>query len=344
MDFESKIEMELYMKAMILKKYEKIENNPLEEIEKDLLEPSFGEVRIKIEECGICHTDLHVIEGELKHKRLPIIPGHQIVGIVDKIGEGVSSIVKGARVGVGWLYNSCGKCEYCLKGKENLCDSPMFTGYDVDGGYAEYAIAKESFAYPIPEDFSNEKAAPLLCAGIIGYRSYKISNVKEGENLGLIGFGASAHIVLQIAKYFHCNIYVFSRSEEHKELAIELGANWVGNLEEEPPIKLDSIIIFAPVGKFYIRALELLKKGGTVVSAGIHMSPIPQFPYELLYFEKSMRSVANSTREDAKELLSLAPKIPIKIKTETFLLKEANIALQLLKQGKINGAAVLHIA
>jgi len=331
------------MKAMLLKKYDNIENNPLEEMEKELPEPSFGEVRIKVENCGICHTDLHIIEGELKHKRLPIIPGHQIVGKVDKIGEGVSLIQKGVRVGVSWLYSTCGKCEYCLKGKENLCDCATFTGYDVDGGYAEYIISKESFTYPIPENYSNEEAAPLLCAGIIGYRSFKISNIKEGENLGLIGFGASAHIVLQIAKYFHCNVYVFTRSDKHKELAVELGAYWVGSLEEEPQAKLDSIIIFAPVGKFYIRALELLKKGGTVVSAGIHMTPIPQFPYELLYFEKSMRSVANSTREDAKELLSLAPKIPIRIKTEAFLLKEANTALQLLKQGKINGAAVINI-
>lgn len=332
------------MKAMVLKEYSEIESNPLQLMEMEVPEPGSGEIRIRVKKCAICHTDLHIIEGELAHKKLPIIPGHQIIGFVDKIGERVSAFSIGTRVGIGWLYNCCGKCEYCLKGKENLCDSPLFTGYDVNGGYAEYFIAKENYSYCIPDDYNDNEAAPLLCAGIIGYRSYKIASAMEGENLGLFGFGASAHIVLQIAKYFGCKTYVFTRSNKHKELANELGADWIGNPTDQSPKKLDAAIIFAPVGELYINALKLLKKGGTAVSAGIYMSPIPKFPYELLYFERSMRTVANSTREDARELLELAPKIPIKIKIENFPLQQANVALQLLKQGRINGAAVLDIS
>lgn len=331
------------MRGMVLEKIDKIENNPLKLSEIEVPEPSSDEVLIKISVCGICHTDLHIIEGELPQKKLPLIPGHQIVGVIEKTGENVKKLKKGERVGVAWLHSSCGRCKYCLKGMENLCDSPDFTGYTVDGGYAEYVVSREEFTYKIPEDFSDSDSAPLLCAGIIGYRSFKLSNVKNGENLGLYGFGASAHIVLQIAKFLGCKVFVFSRSEKHRKLAEELGADWVGTSKEKPPEELDSAIIFAPVGELYIDALNILRKGGTVASAGIHMSPIPSFPYELLYNERIIRSVANSTRNDAIELLSIASKIPIKTKVEIFPLEEANIALQLLKKGAINGAGVLRI-
>lgn len=332
------------MRGMVLKKIDKIENNPLKLSEIDVPIPSFDEVLIRVSYCGICHTDLHVIEGELPPKKLPLIPGHQIVGVVEETGENVKELKKGDRVGVAWLHSSCGKCKYCLKGMENLCDSPEFTGYTVDGGYAEYTLSKEEFTYKIPENFSDADSAPLLCAGIIGYRSFRLSNVKEGENLGLYGFGASAHIVLQIAKFYGCKVFVFSRSEKHRKLAEELGADWVGTSKERPPEELDSAIIFAPVGELYIDALKILRKGGTVASAGIYMSFLPSFSYELLYNERIMRSVANSTRLDAIELLSLASKIPIKTTVEIFSLEEANKALQLLKKGDINGAGVLKVS
>lgn len=332
------------MRGMVLKKIDKIENNPLKLSEIDVPVPSSDEVLIRVSYCGICHTDLHVIEGELPPKKLPLIPGHQIVGVVEETGENVKELKKGDRVGVAWLHSSCGKCKYCLKGMENLCDSPEFTGYTVDGGYAEYTLSKEEFTYKIPENFSDADSAPLLCAGIIGYRSFRLSNVKEGENLGLYGFGASAHIVLQIAKFYGCKVFVFSRSEKHRKLAEELGADWVGTSKERPPEELDSAIIFAPVGELYIDALKILRKGGTVASAGIYMSFLPSFSYELLYNERIMRSVANSTRLDAIELLSLASKIPIKTTVEIFSLEEANKALQLLKKGDINGAGVLKVS
>ncbi len=331
------------MRGMVLERISEIESNPLKLLEIDIPEPSSDEVLIKISACGICHTDLHVIEGELPPKKIPLIPGHQIVGLVEKTGNDVKKLKKGDRVGVAWLYSSCGKCKYCLKGMENLCESPQFTGYTKDGGYAEYVVSKEDFTYKIPENFSDVDSAPLLCAGIIGYRSFKLSNVKKGENLGLYGFGASAHIVLQIAKFYECKVFVFSRSEKHKKLAEELGADWVGTSKDKPSEELDSVIIFAPVGELCISALKVLRKGGTVASAGIHMSPIPSFPYELLYNEKVIKSVANSTREDAIELLSLAPKIPIKTKVEVFPMEDANIVLQLLKKGDINGAGVLKV-
>jgi propanol-preferring alcohol dehydrogenase len=331
------------MFGMVLEKPDNIEKEPLKLKELEIPEPSSDEVLIKVSACGICHTDLHVIEGELPPRKLPLIPGHQIVGRVERVGKNVKKFKEGDRVGVGWLYSSCGKCKYCQKGMENLCDFPEFTGYTKDGGYADYAISKEEFTYLIPEEFSDLHATPLLCAGIIGYRSFKLSNVKEGENLGLYGFGASAHIVIQIAKFYGCKVFVFSRSEEHRKLAEELGADWVGTSADKPPEELDSAIIFAPVGELYVSALKVLRKGGTVASAGIHMSPIPSFPYDLLYNERIMRSVANSTREDALELLSLASKIPIKTKIEVFPLKDANHALKLLKKGGIKGAGVLRV-
>ncbi|OGF64886.1 MAG: alcohol dehydrogenase [Candidatus Fischerbacteria bacterium RBG_13_37_8] len=331
------------MKALIIEKPASITTAPLKMIEREIPKPSANQVLLKISKCGICHTDLHVVEGDLPPVKYPVIPGHQIVGQVLEIGDAVHNLKKSDRAGVAWLHRSCGTCRYCLKNMENLCDAPLFTGYSVDGGFAEYAIADADFTYKLPDGFSDLAAAPLLCAGIIGYRSFKLCRIKEGETLGLYGFGASAHIVLQIANYYNCKVFVFTRSEKHRTLAIELGAAWAGSSEEKPPVELASAIIFAPVGALYINALKALRKGGTVASAGIHMSPVPQFPYELLYHERIMLSVANSTREDARELLHHAVLIPIKTTVEVFPLSEANNALQLLKQGKINGAAVLEI-
>jgi propanol-preferring alcohol dehydrogenase len=332
------------MKAIILKETGPIEEEPL--VMGDIDDPIPGpkEVRIKISACGICHTDLHVVEGELPSKKLPIIPGHEIVGVVDAMGEGVSRFKAGDRVGVAWLNSTCGTCDFCVKGKENLCEKARFTGYDVDGGYAQYAVVSEDFAYPIPDGFSDLEAAPLLCAGIIGFRSLCLSDIEKGGRLGLYGFGASAHIVIQVATYWGCEVFVFSRSEEHRKLAQKLGAVWTGRAEEDPPAKLQSAIIFAPAGKLVLDALRVLEKGGTLALAGIYMTPIPEMDYqEHLYYEKTIRSVANSTRKDAEDILSLAVEIPIRTEVQAFALEEANRSLLLLKQGKIQGAGVLRI-
>lgn len=332
------------MKAMVLEKQSDITLNPLRLVDRKIPAPSGDEVLIKVNTCGLCHTDLHVVEGELELKRIPIIPGHQIVGRIEAIGEMVEKWRVGDRIGAGWLYSTCGNCKYCKKGLENLCENSEFTGYSRDGGYAEYVIIKSDFAFKIPDTIPDVEASPLLCAGIIGFRSFKLSDIKEGENLGLFGFGASAHIVLQIAGYYNCRVFVFTRSDEHKNLAINMGALWTGSADDKPPAELDSAIIFAPVGSLYIKALEKLRSGGTAVSANIHMSDIPQFPYGLLYYEKTMKSVANFTKSDGEEFLKLSETIPIRTKTEVFKLSEANKALNLLKKGQITGAGVLIIS
>ncbi len=305
--------------------------------------PGPGEIRIKTGACGICHTDLHTVEGELPLMKRLLIPGHQIVGRVESAGADSFRFQVGDRIGVPWLYSTCGKCEFCLKDKENLCENAKFTGYQVDGGYAEYMVVSEKFSYPIPDRFSDVEAAPLLCAGIIGYRSLRLSEIKPGERLGLYGFGASAHIVIQVARHWNCEVSVFTRSARHRTLAQKLGAVWTGDAKDNPPEKLDSAIIFAPAGNLVPDALRTLKKGGTLALAGIYMSPIPELEYNLIYNEKTVRSVANTTRQDAEEFLKIAREIPVKTEIETFPLKEANRALQLLKQGKINGAGVLVI-
>lgn len=330
---------------MLLKAPRPIEEKPLvvAEVEKPTLGPQ--EVRLKILTCGICHTDLHVVEGELPSKKLPIIPGHQIVGVVESVGRKVTRFRVGDKVGVAWLNSTCGKCEFCLKGKGNLCEEARFTGYDVDGGYAEYTVVSEDFAYPIPKGFSDVEAAPLLCAGVIGFRALRLSEIERGGRLGLFGFGASAHIVIQIAKYWGCQVYVFTRGEEHRKLARDLGAVWAGGAEDTPPTKMQSAIIFAPAGKLVLDALRVLEKGGTLALAGIYMTPIPEMDYqEHLYYEKTVRSVANSTRKDAEDLLELAGEIPIRAEVQEFPLEEANRALLLLKQGKIQGAGVLRVS
>lgn len=331
------------MRAMILNEPRPVEKSPLAEVEIPEPEPGPDEIRIRVRACGVCHTDLHTVEGELVLPRLPIVPGHQIVGVVDALGARVDRFQIGDRVGVPWLYSTCGACAFCRRGLENLCDRARFTGLHADGGYAQYMVVPAAFAYPIPTGFPDLQAAPLLCAGVIGYRALRLSQVRPGERLGLYGFGASAHVTIQVARYWDCEVYVFTRSEEHRQHARDLGAAWVGGAEDDPPVPMDSAIIFAPAGRLVPEALRVLRKGGTLALAGIYMSPIPQMAYERIYGERTVRSVANSTRRDAQELLRLSAEIPIHTEVEGFLLSEANQVLQRLKRSEIRGAAVLHI-
>lgn len=333
------------MKAMLLKEPCPIVEKPLVMAEVAKPTPGAKEVCLKVLTCGICHTDLHIVEGELPSKKLPIIPGHQIVGVVEAAGKKVTRFRVGDKVGVAWLHSTCGKCQFCLKGKENLCEKARFTGYDVNGGYAEYAVVSEDFAYTIPKGFSDIEAAPLLCAGVIGFRALRLSEIEKGGRLGLFGFGASAHIVIQIAKHWGCQVFVFTRSEEHRKLARDLGAVWAGGADETPPAKMQSAIIFAPAGRLVVDALRVLEKGGTLSLAGIYMTRIPEMDYqEHLYYEKTVRSVANSTRKDAEDLLKLAAEIPVRVEVQEFPWEEANRSLLLLKQGKIQGAGVLRVS
>lgn len=305
-----------------------------------------GEVLIKINACGICRTDLHVVEGELPVRRSPVIPGHQIVGTIEDIGEGVSEFSKGDRVGVAWLNLTCGKCRFCLSGRENLCEFAEFTGWTRDGGYAEYVAAPANFVYHLPENFSDLHAAPLLCAGIIGYRALKLTNINswQGSRLGIYGFGAAGHICIQIARFRGADVYVATRDRErHQKLAEELGAAWVGDTFDIPPVALDAAIIFAPAGEIVPVALKAIDRGGTLVLGGIHMSPIPQIEYSLIYGERVVRSVMNNTRADGIEFLKEAAAIPITTSIQTFSLDDANDALIALKNDAIRGAAVLQI-
>ncbi len=333
------------MKAMLLKKFAPIDQDPLQLVDLPVPEPGPEDVLLRIKVCGVCHTDLHTVEGELPEVKLPIIPGHQVVGTVEKMGEKASRFKEGERVGVAWLYSSCTRCGYCTRENENLCESARFTGYHVNGGYAEYIVIPEKFAYVIPEVFSDEEAAPLLCAGIIGYRALRLSEIKPGQCLGLYGFGASAHVAIQVAVHWGCQVHVFTRSDEHRNLAKKLDAVWAGTSKDDPPAKMDSSIIFAPAGELVLDALRVLDKGGTVALAGIYMTPIPEMDYmEYLYHERTLRSVANATRQDGEELLKIASEIPIRTTTQAFSLEEANKALSLLKEGKINGAAILKVS
>jgi len=332
------------MRAMVLAEAGPVEDSPLQLQEVNLPSPRAGEVRVRVHCCGICHTDLHTVEGDLPLPRLPLILGHQIVGVVDALGPGPHVLKEGDRIGIPWLHSTDGTCDYCLRGFENLCDNAQFTGYHVDGGYAEYAIVREDFAHAIPDQFSDENAAPLLCAGIIGYRSYRLSGARFGSRLGLYGFGASAHLALQLARYEGCEVYVFTRAQTHRDLATQLGAVWVGDGQDSPPNQLDSAIIFAPAGSLVPYALRALRKGGTLALAGITMSPIPEMDYSLLYHERVIRSVANSTRDDCREFLSLAADAGLKTEIQIFPLEQANLALQALKKSEIKGAGVLRVA
>ena len=306
--------------------------------------PGEGEVLIHVRTCGVCRTDLHVIEGELSTLKSPVIPGHQVVGLIDRAGPGASRFQIGERVGVPWLHHTCGRCEYCRTGRENLCEFATFTGHTVDGGYAEYILASEAFLYRIPEGLEDVHAAPLLCAGIIGFRCLRVSEIAPGGTLGLYGFGAAAHVAIQVAMYWNVRVLAFTRDERHQKLALELGAVWAGAGDAESPEKLNAAILFAPAGELVPAALKNMKRGGVVVLGGIHMSPIPAMPYDLLYYERVLRSVANNTRKDGEDFLELAAKIPIKTQTQSFSLAQANQALNALKNDAIRGAAVLQIS
>lgn len=331
------------MKACLLRHVAPIEKNPLELTDIADPEPRGDQVLVRVTACGVCRTDLHVIEGELPPRKSPVIPGHQVVGVIERMGERATRFKIGARVGIPWLHRTCGACEYCRTGKENLCDSPTFTGYVVDGGYAELTLASEQFIYPIPEGFPDDQAAPLLCAGIIGFRSLRLSGIQPGGRLGFYGFGAAASVAIQVARHWNVEVYACSRDARHRRLALEMGAAWAGGAIDEPPVKLDCAIIFAPAGAIVPPALKALKKGGTLTLAGIHMSPIPPLDYNLLYHERVIRSVANNTRKDGEDFMRLAAAIPIKTEIETFPLAKANHALNSLKNDAIRGAAVLRI-
>jgi propanol-preferring alcohol dehydrogenase len=331
------------MLAMLLEQASVVEQAPLRSVEMEAPAPASGELRVRVRCCALCHTDLHIVEGELPLPKLPVVPGHQIVGVVETAGNGVRSFREGDRVGIPWLYSTCGTCWYCRSGRENLCEQARFTGYHVNGGYAEAVIVREDFCYPLPAGFSDEHAAPLLCAGIIGYRSFRLSGANRGDWLGLYGFGASAHIVLQFVRYLGIEAAVFTRAPAHAKLARDLGAAWVGDARQQPPAPLDAAIIFAPAGALVPEALRATRPGGTVACAGITMSPIPQIDYSLLYRERTLRSVANSTRQDAREFLELAAEVPVQTTVRLFPLQEANQALQQLKHSQIDGAGVLRI-
>jgi propanol-preferring alcohol dehydrogenase len=307
-------------------------------------EPADDEVRVAVHACGVCRTDLHVVEGELEPRRSPVIPGHQVVGVVDARGTSARRFELGQRVGVAWLHRTCGRCEFCVAGRENLCDRPQFTGWTVDGGYAEFVVAPQAFVYPIPQDFTDLQAAPLLCAGIIGFRSLRLSGISEGSRLGLVGFGAAAHVAIQVARHWGAKVYAITREPRHRDLARDLGAAWAGGVSEAPPEHLDAVIVFAPAGELVPPALAMLRKGGVLVLGGIHMSPIPSLDYSLLYQERVIRSVANNTRADGEDFLRVAAQIPIRTEVQRFPLREANRALAELKHDRVRGAAVLQIS
>ncbi len=332
------------MRAMVLENPRPAEESPLILREVPTPEPKPGEIRVRVRCCGLCHTDLHTVEGDLNLPKLPVIPGHQVVGMVDAVGAGVSSVREGDRVGIPWLYSTDGTCDYCRRGLENLCENGRFAGYHVDGGYAEAIVVREDFVHPLPVSFSDEHAAPLLCAGIIGYRAYSLSRIRRGERLGLYGFGASAHLVLQLARYEGCEVYVFTRAEPHRDLARRLAAAWVGGAEEKPPAILDAGIIFAPAGALVPLALANLRKAGTLALAGITMSPVPQMDYSLLYQERVVRSVANSTRRDCREFLDRAAAAQLQTEVQIFELEQANEGLQALKHSRIPAAGVLSLS
>ena len=305
--------------------------------------PGPGQVLLEVSACAVCRTDLHVVDGELPHPKLPLVPGHEIVGRVAAAGPGAARFQAGDRVGVPWLGGACGVCDACRSSRENLCDAARFTGYDIDGGYAEHTLADERFCFRIPEGYPDLQAAPLLCAGLIGYRS--LAAAGEANRLGLYGFGGAAHIVSQVARYQGRTVFAFTRpgDAEGRRFALECGADWAGGSDETPPERLDAAIVFAPVGALVPVALKAVSKGGTVVCAGIHMSDIPSFPYSILWGERSVRSVANLTRRDGEEFLKIAPLVPVRTEVEAYPLERANEALQALREGRVRGAAVLLI-
>jgi propanol-preferring alcohol dehydrogenase len=326
------------MHAMVLE----APGQPLQYMEVPIPKPGPDQILIKVHACGVCRTDLHVVDGELTDPKLPVIPGHEIVGSVLQKGANVESFHLGERIGVPWVGYTCGRCRFCLDGRENLCDRPLFTGYNIDGGYAEYTVADRRYCFPLPESYSDTDAAPLLCAGLIGYRSYRMAGA-SANRIGIYGFGGAAHIIAQVAVHQGKQVFAFTRPGDFhaRQFARKLGAVWAGDSTEMPPEPLDAALIFAPVGSLLPAALRATVKGGRVVCGGIHMSDIPSFPYRLLWEEREVCSVANLTRRDGEELLAIAPEIPIVIETEVFPLKQANEALGRLRDGKLQGAAVL---
>lgn len=316
---------------------------PLDHRVLDDPEPAAGEILIEVGACGVCRTDLQLAEGDLEARRLPIVPGHQIVGRVRAVGDGVARHAVGDRVGVSWIAGSCGRCRFCRSGRENLCESATFTGWDRDGGFAELVTAHADFAYRLPEGADDLALAPLLCGGVIGYRALRICGIAPGQRLGLYGFGASATCVIQVARHWGCEVYVATRSERERERALGLGAAWAGSYDEPPPVPLEAAITFAPVGEVVVEALRALDRGGTVAVNAIHIDRVPELPYELLWWERTIRSVANVTRRDVAELLELAAEIPIVTQTEELSLGAANEALARLERGDVSGAAVLRV-
>jgi propanol-preferring alcohol dehydrogenase len=327
------------MRAMLFEQVGK----PLRETEVETPEPGAGQVLLKVRTCAVCRTDLHVFEGDLPSPKLPLVLGHEIVGLVEQVGPGVERFKAGDRVGVPWLGWTCGTCDYCRSGRENLCDQARFTGYDIDGGFAEHTVADERFCFRIPEVYGDLQAAPLLCAGLIGYRSLRMAG--DAARLGLYGFGAAAHIIAQVAVAQGRRVFAFTKSGDTagQEFARSLGAVWAGASDAAPPEPLDAAIIFAPVGPLVPAALEAVAKGGTVVCAGIHMSDIPAFPYDILWGERVVRSVANLTREDGEEFFTVAPSVPVRIQVQGYRLGDANRALEDLRDGRVHGAAVLAV-
>ncbi len=331
-------------RAMVLESSAPIAAAPLRLVDRPVVAPAAGELLIAVDVCGVCRTDLHVVEGDLPPRTTPVVPGHEVVGRVVALGAGVTAFAAGDRVGVAWLHASCGRCRQCLTGRENLCVAPCFTGYDVDGGYAEHVRVPAAFAYRLPSDVAATALAPLLCAGIIGYRAYRRSGVRKGERLGLYGFGASAHIVIQLARYAGCEVHVVTRGRRHRELARAMGAASVADAGETPLVPLDAAILFAPAGELVPPALAALDRGGTLAIAGIHLSTIPPLDYSRhLFQERRLVSVTANTREDGRALLRLATEIPIHCVTEEFPLDAANAALRRLKEDEIEGAAVLRV-
>jgi alcohol dehydrogenase, propanol-preferring len=319
------------------------QREPLKLAESPEPRPGVGEVEIAVHACGVCRTDLHIVDGDLEESKLPLVPGHQIVGTVVDSGEGAERFERGTRIGVPWLGWACGECRYCASGRENLCDRARFTGYDIDGGYAELAVADERYCFPVPAGYSDEQAAPLLCAGLIGYRALRL--VGDAERIGFYGFGASAHILCQVAVHQGRRVFAFTREgdEEGQAFARRLGAEWAGSSEEAPPEEMDGAIVFAPVGSLMTTALRASAKGARIISAGIHMSDIPSFPYAELWGERVLGSVANLTRRDGEEFMALAPRVPVRTEVEVYGLDEANEALDSIRDGSLTGAAVLRV-
>jgi propanol-preferring alcohol dehydrogenase len=331
------------MRAMQLEQAAPVEEKPLDLVDVPMPQPGPGQLRLRVNICGACHTDLHIVEGEIHPPKMPIIPGHQVVGTVDALGDGVTDFEQGERVGVPWLYDVDGDCRFCQAGLENLCPNARFTGFHVDGGFAEYMLAETDYTLRLPDELSDEQAAPMLCAGIIGYRSLHQADLQPGERLGLVGFGASAHLAIQVANHWDCDVYVFTRSEEHRRHAEALGAVWVGGAEDRAPQPLDRAVIFAPAGHLVPKILAKLRPGGTLAINAIYMSPIPEIDYDLIYEERTLRSVANATYQDGVEFLQLAAEIPVKATVQSYDLEQANQALEDIKHSRLNGEAILRI-